>query len=137
MMRNDKDPTLGRMTQVDWDDPDLSRLLDSTETLRLDNRGTHPARAVHLRLGPGGSGQDRRGLLVSDSNAGVRRILFDQPLARGQIISVHRAVAADLRGQWETCSVVDCRGGTRAQDTGRAIYVIDLQAQRLHAPHGD
>jgi hypothetical protein len=132
MMRNDKDPTLGHMTQVDWDDPQISRLLEATETLRLDNRGTHPARAVHLRLGAAGGGVDRRALLLGDSKGNVLRVLFDQALSLGQLVSVQRDTGAAPGAAWDTCSVVACRPGERREDSGRAIFVIELQAQRNH-----
>ena len=90
MNRDDKDPTLGRMTEVDWDDPDLQRLLESTETFRLDNRGTSPASVVHLRPGAAGQGADFRALLVGETGNRLR-LLFDQALAPGSMIALHRA----------------------------------------------
>ena len=133
MNRDDKDPTLGRMTEVDWDDPDLQRLLESTETFRLDNRGTSPASVVHLRPGAAGQGADFRALLVGETGNRLR-LLFDQALAPGSMIALHRAAGA-AGGTWESCSVVDCRAGSRRDDQGRAIFVIELQAQRGHGPY--
>lgn len=136
MMRNDKDPTLGKMTEVDWEDPAVSRLLEATETLRLDNRGTQPARAVHLRLGAAGTGADRRALLVGDFDGHVLRVLFDQALPQGQLVSIRRDGHALLGETWDTCSVVACRSGERREDAGRPIYLLELQAQRAQGVFG-
>lgn len=134
MMRNDKDPTLGRMTEVDWDDPRVSRLLESTDTLRVDNRGTARAQAVHLRLGPAGTGAEGRGLLVGESDGHVLRLLFDQAVPAGRLVSIQRDSRGPMGVTWHTCSVISCRAGERREDTGRTLYVIELQAQRTQAP---
>ncbi len=129
MIRSDKDPTLGNMTNVDWETPELRKLLEATETLRVDQRGSYGARAVHLRQGAGGSGPEGRALLVGESD-GVLRLLYDQALPIGRIVSLNREPGAALGGAWQTCSVLSCRGGAREHDAGRAVYVLDLQAQR-------
>ncbi len=136
MMRDEKDPTLGRMTQVDWTDPELSRLLESTQTLRLDNRGTRRARAVHLRVGSGGAGIDQRALQVGDAEASVLRLLFDHPLAIGQLVSLKRADDGAMGRDWETGSVLACRPGARQEDAARALFIIDLKIQREHSTFG-
>ncbi len=134
MIRDDKDPTLGRMTEVDWDDPELRQLLESTETLRLDNRGTHTASVVHLRPGAAGQGADSRALLVGETGNRLR-LLFDQALAPGRMIALNRTAGAAGASGWELCSVVDCRAGSRRDDESRAVFVIELQVQRAHGPY--
>jgi hypothetical protein len=129
MIRSDKDPTLGNMTNVDWEAPEVRKLLEATETLRVDKRGAYGARAVHLRQGAGGGGPEGRALLVGESD-GVLRLLYDQALPIGRIVSLNREPGAALGGAWQTCSVLACRGGAREHDSGHAVYVLDLQAQR-------
>ncbi|WP_018915053.1 hypothetical protein [Thiomonas sp. FB-6] len=128
MTRNDKDPTLGNMTNVDWNDPELRSLLAATEALRVDKRGSYGARAVHLRMGAG-AGPEGRALLVGETD-GVLQMLFDQTLPIGRIVSLNRDPGAALGGTWETCSVLSCRRGARQDDARHAIYVLELQAQR-------
>ena len=128
MTRNDKDPTLGNMTNVDWNDPELRRLLAATETLRVDKRGSHGARPVHVRMGAG-AGPEGRALLVGETD-GVLQMLYDQTLAIGRIVSLNRDPGAALGGAWETCSVLSCRRGARQDDARHALYVLELQAQR-------
>lgn len=127
MIRGDKDPTLDNMTNVDWDDPALSSLLAATQALRVDKRGAYGERAAHLRMG--GGGPEHPALLVGEAD-GVLRVLFDQPLALGRIVSLNRDPGAVLGGGWQACSVLTCRGGARQEDAQRAIYLIELQLQR-------
>ncbi|WP_297914815.1 hypothetical protein [Thiomonas sp.] len=132
MIRSDKDPTLGNMTNVDWNDPELRRLLETAEALRVDKRGLHGARAVHLRMGATRpTGPDGRALLVGETD-GVLRILFHQTLPIGRVVSLNRDPAAALGGAWQVCSVLSCRAGARQDDARHAVYVLDLQAQRSH-----
>ncbi len=129
MIRSDKDPTLGNMTNVDWNDPELRRLLETTEALRVDKRGVHGGRAVHLRMGA--TGPDGRALLVGEAD-GLLRILFHQALPIGRVVSLNRDPGAALGGAWQICNVLSCRAGARQDDARHAVFVVDLQAQRSH-----
>nr|WP_288120847.1 hypothetical protein [Thiomonas sp.] len=125
MSHGAKDPT-SRLVDVDWNDPKLQELLKKTESLRLDNRGMFKARRVLLRRSWHPSGAASEVLLVADPGGGKLTVLADFPLDRGDPVTLDKELAGNAEAGILLCEVVGCRRGSRPEDAGREVFVIDL-----------
>lgn len=104
---------------VDWDNPDLKKLLDKTEGWGLDNRSSFTPVACELHIG-WGTGAGRLATLVYERD----RLLVVETkflIPQGDQVRVDRIVGGSLQSSWGT--VMDGREGYRAEDRANGIHV--------------
>jgi hypothetical protein len=104
---------------VDWDDPQLQKLLSKTESWTLDNRGAFTATNVQIHVGWGASG-GRHALLVWESDQ-VMVLETRFLLPQGEQVRVDRVQAGTARTVW--AAVVEGREGFREEDRKNGVYV--------------
>lgn len=104
---------------VDWDSPDLKKLLDKTAGWGLDNRGVYSPVACELQVG-WGAGVGRAATLVYERD-GVMVVETDFAIPRGEHVRVDRFQAGAMRSSWGL--VADGRAGHRDEDRANGVYV--------------
>lgn len=104
---------------VNWDSPDLKKLLDKTASWGLDNRGVYAPTACEMHVG-WGAGAGRFATLVYERE-GVMVVETDFDLPQGEHVRVDRIQAGALRSSWGI--VVDGRAGQRDADRAGGIRV--------------
>jgi hypothetical protein len=114
-----KTPSKWTANRVDWSDPDLSALLQRSESWSLDNRGTFAPQDVQVHVG-WGAGSGRHAVLVwQREQAMVLETTFSVPA--GESVRIDRVGPTGLQSVWGV--VVEGREGFRAEDKERGVYV--------------
>lgn len=104
---------------VDWDDPQLQKLLSKTEGWSLDNRGVFSPVPCELHVG-WGAGAGRPARLVYEQ-PGVVVVATQTIIPKGEQVRVDRVQGGTLRSTWGV--VVDGREGRREEDRARDIQI--------------
>jgi hypothetical protein len=116
MNQYDKPPSANT---VDWDDPQLQRLLSKTEGWSLDNRGVFSPVSCEVHVG-WGAGAGRPATLVYEQ-PGVMVVATTSIIPKGEQVRVDRVQAGTLRSTWGV--VVDGREGRREEDRAHGLHV--------------
>ncbi|NNM63058.1 MAG: hypothetical protein HKL99_00325 [Burkholderiales bacterium] len=124
-----QDPT-NKLVDVDWDDPRLQELLEKTQGLRLDNRGTFQPRRILLRRGWHDGAAAETATLAAEHADGRLTLITDFPLERGDPVMIDKNAAAVAHPQHILAEVADCRRGSRPEDDGHRVFVITLLSHK-------
>lgn len=111
--------TPGSGSTVDWNSPDLQKLLAKTADWGLDNRGVYTPTACELHVG-WGAGVGRDATLVYERD-GIMVVETTFAIPQGESVRVDRIGNGGLRSTWGV--VADGRQGNRVEDQTNGIWV--------------
>lgn len=111
--------TPGSGNTVDWDNPELRKLLDKTAGWGLDNRGVYSPMACELHVGWGAGAGRLAKLVYERDGAMVVETAFAIPA--GESVRVDRFIGGTMHSVWGV--VADGREGNRAEDRANGIWV--------------
>lgn len=110
---------------VRWDDPRIQELMLRAESLSIDQRGGKSPKPVLIKPSWNHAAASLPGLLMNDDGAGQLTIVTSVAFARDDSVVVERPRIPPYPAESFFCTVVDCRGGQRAEDLGN-IFVSHL-----------
>jgi len=121
MMADRSNPTRGS-NRVDWNDPQLQKLLSKTEGWDLDNRESQPRLDVQIHVGWNAGGGKMATLVWRREKVMV--LEADFPIPTGEYVRVDTFFGDGMRSAWGV--VVEGRAGRRADDCSNGVSIYWL-----------
>lgn len=121
-MMTDRNPHTRARNRVDWDDPQLQKLLTKIEGWDLDNRENHPREEVQIQIGWSAGGGKAATLVWKREKVMVLEARF--PIPTGEYVRVDIFFGDGIRSVWGV--VVESRAGKRAEDCSNGVTIYWL-----------
>ncbi|WP_130618979.1 hypothetical protein [Dyella amyloliquefaciens] len=127
-MGHDKTRSDVSVGTVDWDAPQLNRLLEKVDDWNIDHRSHLPPQHVQIRIVCGWSANDvsKPALLVSDVD-GVMLLATHAPLPHGEEVQVNSETGGIARTRWGV--VIEEREGLRQEDRAEGLFLNWLRVR--------
>ena len=109
---------------VDWNDPQLQKLLGKTDGWSLDNREVQPRRNVQIKIGWQAASCRPAVLVWKRESAMVIETAFTIPV--GEYVRIDTDSGDSARSLWGV--VAEARPGRREQDAANGIHIHWLHA---------
>lgn len=107
---------------VDWDDPELQKLLGKTAGWGLDNREIHPRQPVQIQVGWKAASGNPATLVWTKDQVMVLEVDFEIP--SGEFVRIDEHYGAGVRSVWGV--VVEGRPGKRDDDRRNGVNIYWL-----------
>lgn len=121
-MGHDKTRSDVTVGHVDWDDPQINRLLEKAGDWNIDHRSHLPPQRVQIRVICGWSANDvsKPALLISDTD-GIMLLATQTPLPHGEEVQVNSETGGITRTRWGV--VIEEREGQRQEDRAQGLFL--------------
>jgi hypothetical protein len=121
MMADRSNPTRASK-RVDWNDPQLQKLLSKIEGWNLDNRENFPREEVQVQIGWSAGGGRAAALVWKREKVMVLEASF--PIPTGEYVRVDTFFGDGMRSVWGV--VVEGRAGRRVEDCSNGVNIYWL-----------